>query len=67
MIVIFLGGVILFIVIYCKFYGRYKRRKTEMAHVHYIANEGKRNIFVDGCPVRFDPKTLLANDLILAF
>ena len=43
MIVIFLGGVILFIVIYCKFYGRYKRRKTEMAHVHYIANEGNQS------------------------
>ena len=38
LIVIILGSIILFIVIYCKFYRRFKRMKTEMAHVHYIAD-----------------------------
>ena len=37
-IVIILGGIILFIVVYCKFYRKFKRMKTEMAHVHYIAD-----------------------------
>ena len=37
-LVVILGAIILVIVIYCKYYRRYQRRKTEMAHVHYIAD-----------------------------
>ncbi len=37
-IVIILGGIILFIVVYCKFYRKFKRLKSELAHVHYVAD-----------------------------
>ena len=33
-----LGSIILFIIVYCKFYRKFKRMKTELAHVHYIAD-----------------------------
>ena len=36
--VVILGGIILFIIVYCKFYRKFKRMKTELAHVHYIAD-----------------------------
>lgn len=37
-IVIFLGGVILFIMVYHRYQKRLKRLKTELAHVHYHAD-----------------------------
>ena len=33
-----LGVIILCIVVYFKFYRKFKRMKTELAHVHYIAD-----------------------------
>jgi hypothetical protein len=37
-IVIILGSIILFLVVYCKYYRKFKRLKTELAQVHYIAD-----------------------------
>ena len=39
-IVLFLGALIIGIMVYYKFYLRFKRLKTELAHVHYIADPG---------------------------
>jgi hypothetical protein len=39
-IVLILGTVIIVIMVYYKFYLRFKRLKTELAHVHYIADPG---------------------------
>ena len=36
--VVILGAIILGIIIYFKFYRKFKRMKTELAHVHYIAD-----------------------------
>ncbi len=36
--VAFLGAVIIGIIVYFKFYRKFKRMKTELAHVHYIAD-----------------------------
>lgn len=33
-----LGGIIIVITVYFKFYRKFKRMKTELAHVHYIAD-----------------------------
>ena len=37
-IVLLLGAMIIVIMVYYKFYLRFKRLKTELAHVHYIAD-----------------------------
>ena len=38
-----LGGIILCIIVYFKFYRKFKRMKTELAHVHYIADPHIQN------------------------
>ncbi len=47
--VVVLGGVTIAIMLYYRFHRRLKRLKTELAHVHYIADPGTQpgeaNIF----------------------
>ena len=50
-----LGGIILCIIVYFKFYRKFKRMKTELAHVHYIADPHIQN-------GKFNSAALLLND-----
>ncbi len=40
LVVVILGGAIIAIMLYYRFHRRLKRLKSELAHVHYIADPG---------------------------
>ena len=48
-----LGAIILCIIVYFKFYRKFKRMKTELAHVHYIADPIQNGKYIVNFNLKF--------------